>query len=128
VRGPRVVAGGRLQSYDAAGGTAWVAPPADAPARPPVVVEYDFALPVRAAEEPGRPAPPARRFQVPLLWPESATRAETRVRCWCEPGTVPALAGAEPAAGPWRDQGTEIVPGRDSLPALVVAGDGLDLP
>jgi hypothetical protein len=91
-------------------------------------VEYDFALPGRPAAEPGPEAAPARRFKVPLLWPESATRGESRVRFWCDPGTVPALAGSDPAAGPWRDQGAEVVAGHDSLPALVVAADGLDLP
>ena len=127
VRGLKVLAGGTLQSLDAGRETAWIASPADPAAREPVVVEYDFPLPGLAAAPEDPRISHARRFQVPLLWPESATRAESRVRFWCDPGTVPMLAGADLAPGPWRDQGTEVVVGRDSLPALVVAGDGLNL-
>jgi hypothetical protein len=62
---------------------------------------------------------------VPLIWPEGATRHDAKVRIWCGPGQMPALVDAAPG---WRDRGSEIVPGRDSLPALVLAGTGPDLP
>ncbi|MEK7215444.1 MAG: hypothetical protein AAB289_07615, partial [Chloroflexota bacterium] len=41
------------------------------------------------------------------------------------PGTFAALA---PAGGDWHERGIESVPGRDSLPALVVQGTGTHLP
>jgi hypothetical protein len=78
-------------------------------------LEYDFPL---AA---------AGLLRVPLLWPEQATRVDTRVRVWSEPGagsgTVVALEGRR-----WREQKTEVVPGRDRLPALVLQGHERDLP
>jgi hypothetical protein len=126
VGGLKVVAGGKLQSQDPAQGRAWVAPSAEGAPREPVVVEYDFPLPRGSQGEPGRRAAPVRRFQVPLLWPEAATRADIRVRFWCDAGTMPALADGDLPR--WRDEGPEIVAGRDSLPALVVSGEGLDLP
>jgi hypothetical protein len=128
VRSLKVVGGGKLQSVDPAKEAVWITAPADARTREPVVMEFDFALPGHAAEEPGRRSAFSRHFNVPLLWPALATRAETRVRFWCDPGTMPTLAEPDLAAGPWRDQGTEVVSGRDSLPALVVFGDGLNLP
>jgi len=127
VRGLIVSGGGKLQALDSDKQTAWIAMATDGTSQEPLVVEYDLPLPARGAEEPDRPAPASRLFKVLLLWPESATRAETRVRFWGHPGTVPTLAEPDGIASPWRDQGTEVVAGRDSLPALVVAGDGLDL-
>jgi hypothetical protein len=62
---------------------------------------------------------------VPLLWPEEATRVETKVRVWSGPGRVP----AGPAAGArWREGTTEVVAGRDRLPSLVLYGSGQDMP
>jgi hypothetical protein len=128
VHGLKVVAGGKLQSQDLAAGTAWVVASTGAPGPAPIILEYDFPLPSLAAQEAGQKAAGARPFAVPLLWPESATRAETRVRFWCPPGTIPALAGQDLTAGSWHEQSTEIVPGHDSLPALVVAASGLKHP
>jgi len=127
-RGLTVSGGGKLQTLDAETQTAWIVAAAEATMHEPVVVEFDFPLPARAPAEPGQVTGGPRHFQVPLLWVHSATRAETQVRFWCDAGIVPTLAEPERIAGPWRDQGIEVVPGRDSLPALVVAADGLDLP
>jgi hypothetical protein len=81
-----------------------------------ITLEYSFPLP---AERESR----ARRIAVPLLWPEQATRCETRVRAWAEPGAEPLLAG-----GTWEELPTEAVAGHDSLPGLVVRSTGLDVP
>jgi hypothetical protein len=99
----------------------------------PVILEYDFTLPPgrddprAGAKEPGQGR--ARSIRVPLLWPEQATHVETKVRVWAEPGTLPVLPESpNPAGEPWRDRGAEIVAGHDSLPALVLEGEGLNLP
>lgn len=82
-----------------------------------LTLAYSFALPEIDPEF------PARRFLVPLIWPQQATRGVTKVRVWTEPGVQPMLAG-----GPWEEQPTEVVAGRDSLPTLVLRGSGLEIP
>jgi hypothetical protein len=57
-------------------------------------------------------------FPVPLIKPVQATRGETRVRIWCDPGVQPGLAG-----GSWTELATEIVPEQDNLPVLVLGGN-----
>src|SRR5262249_33328513 len=64
---------------------------------------------------------------VPLVWPESATRIDAKVRVWCEQGTWPTL-GAPPLAEPVWVHRLERVPGRDSLPALYLHGSAAHLP
>jgi hypothetical protein len=118
VRGLTLLAGGKLQSLDADTQTAWIVPSREGDS---LTLDFDFARPASEADK-TEPRP----FPVPLLWPVAATRAETRVRFWCESGTVPILAGADRLSGRWRDQGAEVVVGHDSLPALVVASDHLD--
>src|SRR5262249_11550671 len=113
----------------------WVAPKPGASASEPLVLEYDFLLPGRAAgaarkKERGKrdaDGDEPRAFEVPLLWPEQATRAQTKVRLWSAAGTVPALVRPDPAELTWKDRGTEVVPGQ-GLPARVLLADGLGLP
>jgi hypothetical protein len=110
------VTGGRLVSFDRGSGLAQVEAAGDS-----FVLEYDFPLPPRAGEA-------GRTFAVPLFWPVDATRAETKVRVWCEPGTVPLLPDLPPLDEFWKDRGSEAVAGKGSLPALVLEGEGKDLP
>jgi hypothetical protein len=90
----------------------------------PLVVEYTFALPPRPSGLPSRP----RAVAVPLAWPQEATRVASKVRVWCPAGATAMLAEAFRGDTAWKDQGTEAVPQRDSLPALVVRGEGSRLP
>src|SRR5262249_53153279 len=55
-------------------------------------------------------------------------RVDTKVRVWSEPGTLPTPAGVGLAGEAWKDEGTEVVPGHDDLPALVLRGTGQNLP
>jgi hypothetical protein len=82
----------------------------------PLVVTYAFALPDPA--EGGR----ARRFSLPLLLPESATRVETLVHVWSEPGARPVLV----AAGSWEE--VDDAGDRDVLPSLSLRGRRPDRP
>jgi hypothetical protein len=86
----------------------------------PLVVEYTFALPA------ARRGP--RTFTVPLPWAQEATRVESKVRAWCKPGAAVVLPDTFPGDTAWKDQGTEIISGRDSLPALVVLSSGTQAP
>ena len=109
----RVAGAGKLTQMDRDKGLAWVET-ADVAGKNSVVLEYDFALPTGEKNKAGTP------FPAVLLWLEQATRVDTKVRLWGHPGMQPALA---PAAAPdltWTDVGTEVVPGRDSLPAHVL--------
>jgi hypothetical protein len=92
-------------------------------------LEYGFSLPdwdeISAfGQKSGVAGPsqrqPSRRLAVPLVQPLAATRGETKIRVWCD-------AADQPAAGTdqWEELPTEIVAGRDTLPALVLHG-GLD--
>jgi hypothetical protein len=80
---------------------------------PTLTLDYAFDLPET------NPNGAARRVAVPLFWPAAATRGAMRVRVWSEGQSVPVLAG-----GPWDEQQTEVVPERDSLPALVLRSSG----
>jgi hypothetical protein len=97
-----------------------------------VELEYILALPQWVeAEASVRVPPPSpaavavrkrmiRRFAIQLVQPVQATQGDTKVRLWCDWGDQPAVSGEE-----WEELPIEIVPDRDSLPALVVQG-GLD--
>jgi hypothetical protein len=117
-----VESGGKLLGEPQPGsGWLWATPLVDAAGKSDLVLEYDVPLPEREPADGPRPAP----WNVPLIWPEAATRQEAKVRVWCAPGTIPSLAVN---AGPWHDRGIESVPARDSLPALVVYGAGTAVP
>ncbi|MCZ2344439.1 MAG: hypothetical protein LC104_21985 [Bacteroidales bacterium] len=64
------------------------------------------------------------RSSLQLLWPEGATRVETRVRVWGQPGS-PRISGFE---GPWGELPPTPDPERNELPWLTLAGTGTDLP
>lgn len=89
-----------------------------------LLVEYDLALPMANKAD----ADGAAVFEVPLIWPEHATRVDAKVRFWCEPGTVAALVKPALVQQVWKNLGPEIVPQRDRLPALVLSGSGSNLP
>lgn len=80
-----------------------------------LVLEYSFELPD------GQPAGPA--VPVPLVRPEAASRGETKVRVWADPGAAPL-----PPGGAWSAEQVEEVDGRDRLPALVLRAQRLDTP
>ncbi len=67
------------------------------------------------------------RQQIPLLWPESASYATTRLRFWRDSATSVGWR-ATLRDGPWRELPIETVPDRDTLPLLVLAGQGVGLP
>jgi hypothetical protein len=120
-----VVSGGKLILHDPANESAWILATAEPLAQADIVLRYDFPLP--KTEGAGQ-AVSRRVVQVPLVWPENATREDAKVRVWSEAGVRPLLGEIHPAAEAWSDQGVEIVPGSEVLPSLVVRGSGLDLP
>jgi hypothetical protein len=65
----------------------------------------------------------ARRIALPLLWPVEATRVETKVRVWCDPGFQLTLVSKG-----WEEQPVEVVRDNPNLPALVLRGGRPDLP
>ncbi|MCI0682494.1 MAG: hypothetical protein L0Y71_10340 [Gemmataceae bacterium] len=118
----QVVSGGKLLGEPIPEeGALWITPFADVVGKCELVLEFD--APVPAADEADKPGP--RVWTVPLVWPEGTTRHDAKVRVWCAPGAFPALA---PGAADWHERGIELVPGRDSLPALVVQGVGTRVP
>lgn len=83
-----------------------------------VTLEYSLTLPDTDTDA------RTRRFPVPLVWVDQATRGTTKVRVWTEPGYQPALSG-----GPWEELPIEISPDRaDRLPALVMRTHTLEAP
>ena len=62
-------------------------------------------------------------FLVPLVWPEGVTHCKTRVRIWSDPGTQPVDDN-----GRWEELPLEVAAERDTLPALVLRADGLNVP
>jgi hypothetical protein len=105
---------GPWKLHDPRQGVAWAQPRPGA-AGEPLVLLYEFALP--AARGQGRDV-----FEVPLIWPEQATRMRSKVRLWSDPETVAGLAGADVGEGAWRDRGTEVV-ARRGLPTRVLTAD-----
>src|SRR5262249_2130751 len=65
------------------------------------------------------------QMKLPLLWPEQATVAQTKVRCWCGAGMEPAAPGGLAGNASWHDTGPEEVPGKNRLPALVLQTEQL---
>lgn len=89
----------------------------------------DYSTPLEPAAP--APAPNADRapagtkiFSVPLVSPVEATRIETKARIWSDPGVF--FKGQ--AGGAWQAQPLEAVPGKNSLPALVLRTGRLDSP
>lgn len=62
-------------------------------------------------------------FAVPLLWPEGITSCKTKVRVWSDPGLQPILEGTL-----WEELPLEMVPERESLPAVVLRAAGINVP
>ena len=104
-------------------GVVWVALQTDAALKVDLVLQYDVLLP--RGDDRADPAPAPQAWELPLVWPDAATRRDAKVRFWSAPGTVLALA---PAGRDWHERGIENVPQRDSLPALVVHGAGANVP
>lgn len=127
LKGLAVASGGKLLGNpNGEKPTLWITPFADAAGKCELVLEYDVALPDLALpERDDAVQAQARPWNVPLVWPEAATRRDAKVRLWCPPGTFPALA--QPALD-WHERGIESVPGRESFPALVVQGTGAHVP
>jgi hypothetical protein len=65
----------------------------------------------------------AHAIPIPIVFVEAATRTETKVRFWTDPGSVPSLFH-----GPWEELPTEIVPEQSSLPSLVLRSSALEAP
>jgi hypothetical protein len=116
-------------------GLAWTRP-LPGKARQPLVLEYNFALPANRPPDDARKRAKGKKesdeadvrsFEVPLPWPEDATKVGSKVRLWSEPGTLPSLAAPDPARSAWTDRGTEVVPGR-GLPARVLVCEGTRAP
>lgn len=107
---PTIVAGGALTASE--GNIYWVQPEGEHVAE--IVIEYELPLPAREGLR--------RVFESSLVWPELATRQETKVRIWTESGVAPHLDAFEGSV--WRDRGTEVVPGQETLPSRVVAAAG----
>jgi hypothetical protein len=85
----------------------------------PVGKEHELTLEytVSAGPADARDSAASYRLRVPLVQVLEATRGETRVRVWADPGVQPGVAGSG-----WEEAGTEVVAERDSLPALVLRG------
>jgi hypothetical protein len=107
---PNLVSGGTLTASE--GNICWVQPEGDHVAE--IVLEYDLPIPARDG--------PRRTFESALIWPELATRQETKIRIWAESGVVPHLEVAD--ASPWKDRGTEVVANQETLPSRVITAAG----
>jgi hypothetical protein len=81
-----------------------------------LVLEYDCTALGRAGD--------AAPFQVPLVYPESMTQGDARVRLWCPAGMLPVLLDGTP----WLVQPIEDVKDRKTLPALVARAPRADAP
>lgn len=66
----------------------------------------------------------SKAFTIPLVRARDATRADTKVRIWSDPG-VELRLGSRDA---WDEQPVEAVAEKESLPVLVVRGGGLKAP
>ncbi len=87
-----------------------VVPPPGPTRAATVALEYVLA----AGELVGRAGGDSALVRLPLVQPADATRGETRVRVWSEPGERPELV-----PGNWRQLPTEVVADRATLPDLV---------
>ena len=122
IKGLKVEPRERLHSYNSQKGIAWIFPGDEGGANPAVLIEYDLALPEAKGLK------KSQSFAVPLLWPDNATRIDSKVRVWCDLGLIPALASPDGLLDSWRDRGTEVVADRNSLPGLVLHASGPALP
>jgi hypothetical protein len=109
VKALKVSSGGKLMPVDHDPKQPWVDVPVDAPGKGVLLLEYDFPLP-----------PKHGTFPTPLLWPNQATRVESKVRLWSQPETNVVVAEPSVAKRTWTDIGTEVVTGRPDLPARVL--------
>lgn len=112
---PTLVTAGKLEPRDPPG--SWEVTPTDTVLGRENVVSLEYSFPLPDLNPEAR----SRRFNLPLIWPEQATQGTAKVRVWCPPGTQPVLAG-----GTWEELPTELVLGRDGLPALVLRGSVLE--
>jgi hypothetical protein len=114
-----VIEGGALESGTAPGGRSRAVVPAKAPGPDHrLVLKYSFTLGDKG------PSPPGEPFAVPLVTPAQATRGETKVRLWSEPGCLPAPASDRP----WEPRSVEEVKDRPRLPVLVLRAPRTDAP
>jgi hypothetical protein len=122
VKGLKIVGEGKVIAQDREKHVAWVEAP-DTQNKGSLVLEYDFGLSrPQGADKASAPV------NVPLIWPEQATRMETKVRLWSSAAVLPVLAEPLQEDLTWKDIGTEAVAGRDSLPIRVLRGEGSNLP
>jgi hypothetical protein len=84
-----------------------------------LVLSYSFAVADR-----GQLSHSGETFAVPLVVPEQATRGETKVRVWSEPGRLPSLVNDRP----WDERNIEEVKDHPRLPVLVLQAQRLDAP
>jgi hypothetical protein len=114
VKSLKVVSGGKLRGLDAAKQLAAVDVAQDT-GKATLVVEYDFGVPTVMSELTSIDA------RTPLIWPEQATQADSKVRVW----TLPTMTAALRSDGlAWKEVGLEVVPGRNELPSRVFQSDG----
>jgi hypothetical protein len=120
-KGLTLVRGDRLTPLLAENGRVWVG--LDGDDSKEIVLEYDVAITgaPAAGDQP-------RTLDVATVWPQRATRLGAKLRVWCDPGTRVRLVADGPGGAAWQDRGVERVAGRDALPALVLRGDGVQLP
>jgi hypothetical protein len=134
IRSFKVGGGFKLINHAREQQTATVVLLADASANPPLIVEYDVVLPPAVANGPTQPedSPAAvgasREFQLPLTWLGEATRVRTKLRLWGDAGLLPQVIEGPLDEPMWRNLGTEIVSGRDSLPLRVYQSEDFEAP
>jgi hypothetical protein len=117
------IRGGKVEKLRPEKGSVWLTP--DGAEQKEVVLEYDLHL----SREPAADGAAGRaRLTVQTVWPRRVTRQGATVRVWCDAGTQIERKGFDAAREVWRDRGVEAVAGHDRLPALVLRGDGPQLP
>jgi hypothetical protein len=116
----RIAAGGTSAGGDTKTGESWpITLTAPVGKEHELTLTYTLPLPEPAAKTSNARQPAAasaRRLTVPLIQAVQATRGETRVRIWADPGEQ-----VSAAAGRWEELPTEVTD-RKSLPDLVLRG------
>lgn len=90
--------------------------PAVADAGADIMLEYDL------------PIAKTQLFRMTPIWPANISQNQVKLRVWSAPEIIPRLTDEAVRQGLWKERSIEAVPGKEQFPALVLQGNGSDLP